>query len=51
MVALTFLSRMPTTSSVVFFLKSGRGRRGAEMRSESGLGLEVDAEGTGAGSR
>ena len=48
MVALTFFSRMPMTSAVDFFLKSGSGR-GAERRSANGLGGEVEAEGTGAG--
>ena len=48
-VALTFLSRIPTTSLVDFFLKSGSAR-GADKRSAKGLGAKVEAEGTGAGS-
>ena len=37
------------TSLVDFFLKSGSAR-GADKRSAKGLGAEVEAEGTGAGS-
>lgn len=51
MVALTFFSRIPTTSSVDFFLKSGSGRgAGAESRSASGRGCAAGLERTGAGS-
>ena len=51
MVALTFLSRIPTTSSVDFLLKLGSAwRGGAERCSVSGLGAEVEAVGMRAGS-
>ena len=42
MVALTFLSRILTTSLVDFFLKSGSAR-GADKHSAKGLGAEVEA--------
>lgn len=51
MVALTFFSRIPTTSSVDFFLKSGSGRgAGAESRSASERGWAAGLERMGAGS-
>ena len=51
MVVLTFFSRIPTTSSVDFFLKLGSGRRaGAESHSASGRSWAAGLEWTGAGS-